>query len=400
MSRRWRATVGGPLAEYASGFAEELIVLGYSKSAAKKQMHLLAHLDLWLETEGHEVGELTAELVEPLFAIRRHEGRSNLLTTKSLKPFFGFLRRAGVPEPPTAAPTDPVEVMVDRYQLYLTRERGLVKGTVHFYAHVARLFLSERSVIDATDLAGLTAADVIEFTGRVCAGRGLSSARQAVSALRSLLRWLQMEGHTEPGLAQAVLSVAGWSPNLPRAIEAGQAALLLSSCDRRRGLGRRDYAILSLLIRLGLRGGEVVRLELDDIDWRRGEILVRGKGRRQDRLPLPADVGEALAGYLKRGRPQSASRRVFLRHHAPFVGLAETGAIRGVLERACERAEVAYASPHRLRHTAATEMLRAGAPLSEIAQVLRHRSPTTTSLYAKVDDVRLRELAGRWPGAA
>jgi site-specific recombinase XerD len=392
--------VGGPLAEYASGFAEELVVLGYSKSAAKKQMHLLAHLDLWLEAEGHEVGELTAELIEPLFATRRHEGRSNLLTTKSLKPFFGFLRRAGVPEPPTPAPTDPVEVMVGRYRLYLTRERGLVEGTVHFYAHVARLFLSERSVIEGSDLAGLTAADVIQFTGRVCEGRGLSSARQAVSALRSLLRWLQMEGQTESGLAQAVLSAAGWSPSLPRAVEAGHAALLLNSCDRRRALGRRDYAILSLLIRLGLRGGEVVRLELDDIDWRRGEILVRGEGRRQDRLPLPADVGEALAGYLKRGRPQSASRRVFLRHHAPFAGLADTGAIRGVLERACDRAAIAYASPHRLRHTAATEMLRAGAPLAEIAQVLRHRSPTTTSHYAKVDDVRLRELAGRWPGAA
>jgi len=392
--------VSGPLVEYASGFSEELVDLGYSKSAAKKQMQLLAHLDHWLEVEVHEVGELTTDLVEPLFAARRNEGRSNLLTTKSLKPFLGFLRRAGIPEPATAAPTDPVELMVDRYRRHLSQERGLVEGTVHFYVHVARLFLSERSVIEGVDLAGLQGADVIGFIGRVCEGRGLSSARQAVSALRSLLRWLQMEGLTQPGLDKAVLSAAGWCPNLPRAIDTGQVARLLRSCDRRRALGRRDHAILVLLARLGLRGGEVVRLELEDLDWRRGEILVRGKGGREDRLPLPADVGTALAAYLQRGRPQSASRRVFLRHHAPFVGLADTGAVRGVLERACERAGIAYVSPHRLRHTAATEMLRAGAPLSEIAQVLRHRSPTTTSFYAKVDLARLGELARHWPGVA
>jgi integrase/recombinase XerD len=400
MSRRWLATVSGPLAKYAPGFAEDLVILGYSKSAAKKQMQLLAHLDHWLEAEGRGVGELTTDLVEPLFAARRREGRSNLLTTNSLKPLLGFLRRAGIPEPPLAAPTDPVELMVDRYRRHLIHERGLVEGTVHFYAYVARLFLLERSVIQGADLADLEALDVIEFTGRVCEGRGLSSARQAVSALRSLLRWLQMEGLTQRVLDQAVLSVAGWSPNLPRAVETGQVASLLRSCDRRRSLGRRDYAILVLLVRLGLRGGEVVRLELDDVDWRLGEILVRGKGRREDRLPLPSDVGEALAGYIKRGRPHGASRRVFLRHQAPFVGLADTGAIRGVLARACDRAAIAYVSPHRLRHTAASEMLRAGAPLSEIAQVLRHRSPATTSFYAKVDQARLGQLARQWPGAA
>jgi integrase len=400
MSKRWLATVDGPLADYAPGFAEDLVDLGYSKSAVKKQMQLLAHLDRWLEAEGREVGELTPELAEPLFAVRRREGRSNLLTTKSMKPLVGFLRRAGVPEPTPAVSTSPVELMVNCYRLHLAQERGLVEGTVNFYAHVAKLLLSERSAVEGSGLAGLAPADVIVFIGRVCEARGLSSARQAVSALRSLLRWLQMEGLVEPCLDQAVLSAAGWCPNLPRAVDADQVARLLTSCDRRRALGRRDFAILLLLVRLGLRGGEVVRLELDDVDWRCGAILVRGKGRREDRLPLPADVGEALAGYLRRGRPRSASRRVFLRHHAPFVGLADTGAIRGVLERACSKAGIAYVSPHRLRHTAATEMLRAGAPLSEIAQVLRHRSPTTTSHYAKVDLARLGELARHWPGAA
>jgi hypothetical protein len=155
MSRRWLATVSGPLAQYAPGFAEDLVILGYSKSAAKKQMQLLAHLDHWLEAEGRGVGELTTDLVEPLFAARRREGRSNLLTTKSLKPLLGFLRRAGIPEPPMAAPTDPVELMVDRYRRHLVRERGLVEGTVHFYTYVARLFLLERSVIEGAGLADL-----------------------------------------------------------------------------------------------------------------------------------------------------------------------------------------------------------------------------------------------------
>jgi site-specific recombinase XerD len=264
------ASVAGPLADYAPGFAKSLVERGYSKSAAKKQMQLLAHVDRWLDAEGRGVDELTVELVEPLFAARRSEGRSNLLTTKAMKPLIGFLRRSGVPEPAAEPRTDPVERIVDRYRLHLERERGLVEGTIHFYAHVARLFLSEQPAPDGDGFAGITPAGVIEFTGRICEGRGLSSARQSVSGLRSLLRWMQMEGMTGAHLEQAVWSVAGWSPNLPRAVDAAQAQLLLNGCDRRRTLERRDYAILVLLVRLGLRGGEVVGLELDDIDWRRG----------------------------------------------------------------------------------------------------------------------------------
>jgi integrase len=184
---------------------------------------------------------------------------------------------------------------------------------------------------------------------------------------------------------------------LPRAIEASAVERLLASCDRRRGIGRRDYAILMLLSRLGLRGGEVVALELEDIDWRGGQILVRGKGRRRDRLPLSAEVGEALAAYLRRGRPASTDRRVFLRHFAPHVGLEGSGAIRGVLARACCRAGLDYANPHRLRHTVATGMLAGGASLSEIGLVLRQSGTTTTATYAKVDHARLSALALAWP---
>jgi integrase/recombinase XerD len=195
------------------------------------------------------------------------------------------------------------------------------------------------------------------------------------------------------------LSVAGWSPSLPRGIAAAQVSGLIATCDRRTAIGRRDYAILVLLARLGLRSGEIVTLELGDIDWRAGEIAVRGKRRRQDRLPLPVDVGEALAGYLRRGRPVTDSRRVFLRCFAPLVPLADSGAVRGVLARACRRAGIAYVCPHRLRHSVATEMLRSGVALSDIGQVLRHRSTVTTAIYAKVDHDQVRDLARPWPGS-
>jgi site-specific recombinase XerD len=313
-------------------------------------------------------------------------------------PFIIHLHRLGVLVD-TEVPAQPTESerLLASFETYLARERGLVKGTVRFYVHIARLFVDRRP--GGVDLSGLSAREITAFTAAICEGRGLSSCRQAVSALRSFLRFLAVEDIVDIGLDQAVLSVAGSSPSLPRAISAEQVSRLLASCDRRRGSGRRDYAIVLLLVRLGLRGGEVVAMELDDVDWRAGEFTVRGKGGRHDRLPLPAEVGQAIAGYLKRGRPPSESRRLFLRQFAPFVGFADTGALRSVLARACERAELPYVSPHKLRHTTATEMLRAGAPLSEIGQVLRHRSAVTTSVYAKVDHDQLRVIARPWPGS-
>lgn len=274
-----------------------------------------------------------------------------------------------------------------------------MEGTARFYLHVSRLMVAERMDGDGVDVAGLRAGDIMDFVARTCATRGLSSARQVVSALRSFLRFLVLEGITDLALDKAVLSVAGWNPSLPRAISAADVDRLLVSCDRRTTIGRRDYAVLILLSRLGLRGGEVVGLKLDHLDWRSGEITVHAKGGRRGRLPIPVDVGEAIVTYLRR-RPASEDRRVFLRCQAPFRGFSGTGAIRGILARACGRAGMAYVSPHRLRHTPATEMLRAGATLAEIGQVLGHAGAITTAIYAKVDHNRLRALARPWPEAA
>lgn len=401
MSTRRTSSPSGSLIEHGRGFRGYLLELGYSASAANKHLQLLADLSHWLEREDICTDELAAASIERFFRRRRAQGRANLRTPRSLDPLLAYLRQLGVIKaPPQPVLTDPVEVFLDGYHGYLMVERGLVKGTARFYLHVARLFVSERRGEQGIDWRSLRAVDVTGFTTRICRVRGVSSARQVVSALRCLLRYVRLEGLTELALDEAVLSVAGWNPSLPRGISPVAVRALLSSCDRRRPIGRRDYAILMLLCRLGLRGGEVVGLTLDDIDWRAGEIVVAGKGGRRDRLPFPADVGAALVNYLRQDRPRIGGRAVFVRQFAPIRGLATTGAIRSVLARACHRAGIAYVNPHRLRHTLASEMLAAGVSLGDIGQVLGHRGSVVTATYAKVDLQALRMVARRWPEVA
>jgi integrase/recombinase XerD len=336
-----------------------------------------------------------------LFERRRQEGRSNLLTTQAMAPLLGYLRQAGaLTGPPLQAEEGPAGVVLSRFRTYLLSERAVAEGTARFYLHVGRLFLSEREQDEDLGLDRLLASDITRFTASACAGRGISSARQVVSALRCFLRFLSYEGLTPPALDQAVLSVAGWDPSLPRGASATQVQALLDSCQRDSARGRRDYAVLVLLARLGLRGGELVALELDDIDWRAGELQLKRKGGRLERLPLTAEAGAALADYLAHGRPKTQSRRVFLRHFAPITGFSGTGAVRDILAKACGRAGYPYVSPHRLRHSLASAMLAAGVPLYDIGQVLGHRSRRATSTYAKVDVSALAGLARPWPEVA
>jgi integrase/recombinase XerD len=222
-----------------------------------------------------------------------------------------------------------------------------------------------------------------------------------VAALRSFLRYLHVAGLIAMPLQWAVPCVADLRDrSLPRGLEPAVVKRLLSSCDRRRTVGRRDYAILLLLSRLGLRAGEVAALTLEDIDWHSGELLVAGKGGRYDVLPLPVDVGGAIVSYLRR-RPRIGDRALFVRVTAP-AGALRTSAVSAVVREACSRARVPSAGSRALRHTAATEMLRHGASLPEIGEVLRHREQKTTAIYAKVDRRMLRRLARPWPegGAA
>lgn len=401
MGKRPPALPTGMLAPYGAEFRRQLLASGYSSSAAKKQYNLMVHLDAWLGGQELGLAALTSGQVEEFFLARRESGRANLLTRRSVMPLVSFLQQVGaLAVQGGQAATGPTDVLVESFGVYLRKERGLVEGTVRSYLRVARRFLVASYAAGVVEVGSLSAYHVIGFLTRECRPLGVSSARQTVSSLRSFLRFLRMEGLTVLALDQAVLPVAGWAQSLPRGVEPAQVARLLASCDRRSGTGRRDYAVLMVLTELGLRSGEVVAMELDHIDWRGGKLLVRGKGRRLDVLPLPTGTGAAIAAYLRQGRPASNDRHVFLRHVAPHVGLEGSGAVRSILERACQRAGVGYVNPHRLRHSLATGMLRGGASLREIAAVLRQSGTTVTATYAKVDHDRLTALALEWPEVA
>jgi site-specific recombinase XerD len=393
--------VSGPLAPHAAGFRRELAGIGYTPNAASDQLRLMAHASRWLEERGLGVDELTPVRVEEFLARRRGEGYRLWLSTKAMVPMLDYLRGLGVvPTPTPVVPVTEAEHLQERYGAYLVQERGLAAGTVACYLHVARLFFAVRAVDGELHLDRLNAAEVTEFVLTECAPRSVGSAKYVVCGLRSLLCYLYVAGHTEGQLEAAVPKVAGWRlAGLPVTFGRAEVARLLASCDRRSTFGRRDYAVLSVLARLGLRAGEVASLDLADIDWRAGELVVRGKGRRAVRLPLPADVGEALAGWLRRGRPRCEATAVFTRVRAPHRGLTSSG-VSNIVRAACARAGLPAVHAHHLRHTAATEMLRAGASLPEVGQVLRHASVLTTAIYAKVDRGRLRGLALPWPGVA
>ncbi|MCA1844712.1 MAG: site-specific integrase [Actinobacteria bacterium] len=388
--------VSGPLAEHAVDFAEELNRRGYAPEGAARHMRLVAQLSAWLDGQGLTAGELTEERVAEFLEARRAGGWVGLPSQRWAMTLLGWVPALGVVPTPPPPPT-PVEVMVEQYRRYLLHERGLASGTVRGYVGVARLFLSRSEKPDGLDLIGLTAVEVSAFVVAECRGRAIGSAKTLVTGLRSLLWFLFFEGHTTHQLTGAVPAASGMGGHLPRGLGADVVAGLLDSCDRATTVGRRDYAILTVLSRLGLRIGEVAGLSLDDVDWHHGEVVLRGKGARRDRLPLPVDVGEAVVAYLSSARPRVPSRVLFLRVRAPITAL-HPSSVAGVVGRACRRAGVPVVGAHRLRHSAATAMLRAGASLAEIGQVLRHSDAATTARYAKVDRGALRALAQTWPG--
>jgi site-specific recombinase XerC len=295
-----------------------------------------------------------------------------------LGPVLRFLREVGaVPAADSAVDAGPVEAVLAEFRGWLAEERSLSAATVRCYGTQARAFLA--SLAEPLDVAlrGLDAGQVTSFMLGYCRGRNTESAKATVTALRALLRFLHVAGHVPVPLAAAVPSVAGWRlASLPRGLDAAVVEQLLGSCDRDTTVGRRDYAILILLARLGLRGAEAAALDLGDLDWRGGEVTVRGKGNRIDRLPLPVDVGEALAAYLTAGRPRCDSAAVFCAVRAPH-GRLSPSAVRAIMRYACERAGLARVGAHRLRHSLATELLRAGASLPQVGLSLASSEKTT-----------------------
>jgi integrase/recombinase XerD len=394
-----RVRVDGPLEGYASGFVAELAGQGYRPPSATLQLRLIAQLSDWLAAEDYEISDLTLPVCERFIAARRAGGSRNLFTVKALAPLLGYLDDLGVSGPAPDPVLAPVEVLLQEYGCYLTGQRGLTRSTAQVYVRLVRPFLAMHYGPNGSGLAGLSGADITGFVLASAPGRAVASAKLMVTALRSVLGFLHLEGRMPLPLADVVPSVASWRlAPLPKGLEPQAVDRLLGGCDRRTHIGRRDYAILLMLVRLGLRSGEVAALTLEDINWAAGELLVRGKGNHIQRLPLPVDVGGAIEGYLRRGRPATAQGRVvFVRHRAPHRQLttAGVGNIVGVVGR---RAGLGHVFAHQLRHTAATTMVRAGAPLSEVGQVLGHARPMTTAIYAKVDRDALRTLARPWPG--
>jgi site-specific recombinase XerD len=397
-----RISVSGPLEVFAPGFASELLRQGYTLNSARLQMHLMVHLSRWLAREGLDAGTLSTTEAERFLSVRRAAGFTNHRTSKAMRPLLAYLRALGAaPSPAISTPDGPVQVALERYRSYLTVDRGLAATTARGYAHAVRPFLCDTLLSDGAnlDFRHLTTADITAFVVARCAHQSGGAAKLTVTALRSLLGFLHVEGVIERPLVAAVPSIAGRClVGLPKGLEPAQVRRLLDSCDRRTRIGRRDFAILTLLVRLGLRIGEAAALSLDDIEWRTGEVVVHGKGKRVDRLPLPVDVGEAVAAYLRRGRPENAEgRSVFVRVRAPHRALRPSG-IASVVLAAAQRAGLTQIHAHRLRHTTATQLLRAGASLPEIGQLLRHRRVLTTAIYAKVDREALRMIARPWPG--
>jgi integrase len=362
----------------------------------------MADVSRWLAEHELGAGDLTVSVVERFLTERRAAGGARYLSSRALRPLLGYLRELGVtPLAVAAAPSTPAEVLIGRYSLYLLERRGLARSTVRNYVGVARVFLADRErVCGELTLSELDGTAVSEFVLRESRRSSVGSAKCMVTRLRALLRFLHVDGEVEQHLAGAVPSVASWRlASLVKALDTTSVQRLLASCDRRTRVGRRDFAIITLLSRLGLRAGELAALQLQDVDWRAGELLVREKGGRQERLPLPADVGEILVGWLERGRPRRDSAFVFTRVRAPHGGLS-AGAVSQIVRRACQRAGLPIVCAHRLRHTAATEMLRAGGSLTEVGQVLRHRGRDVTSIYAKVDRLALAQVVMPWPGSA
>ena len=390
----------GQLGPQVEGYRVWLAHRGYTSQTVRNMLADLGSVGRWMSGEGLVTANLGEDAMVAFAAARQAAGHRRALGPRAMMPLLSYLREAGV-TPEAKPPRTPLGALLGEYRIWLVQERGLAAVTVLRYENTARRFLQQQAMAGGVlKPAGLAGADVNVFLLRECGRVSAGSAKGRVAELRAVLRFLYLQGLTPLRLGTAVPPVGGWRlAGLPPTMTAADVQLLLDSCDRSSDVGARDFAIMTLVARLGLRSVEVARLELRDVDWRAGELVVRGKARRQDRLPLPAEVGEALVAYLAWGRVLAGAQRVFLTCRAPR-GPIRADLVGDVVERACLRAGLPRVGPHRLRHALAAELLRQGAGLTAISQVLRHQDLATTALYAKVDLNTLRHVAQPWPGTA
>ncbi len=387
-----------PLGFHLGTFATSLLEYGYTDGTVDSKLWLLGDLERWLRRTKLAVTHLDERLLEVFL---KHKRRVRRGEPKTLQQFLDHLRmRAVVPGRKVVRDQSPLANILSRYETYLRSERGLVTVTIHNYQALVRKFLLERFRKGPLRLREVKPSDISDFVLRHSPSMAVRRAQLMTTAFRSFFRFLFQKGELQADLAAAVPTVAYWRlSTVPKHLAPEEVERVLKACNRGTASGRRDYAVLLLLAHLGLRAGEVVALQLDDINWRAGEIMVRGKGLLHDRMPLPADVGEALTSYLRRDRPVCATRRVFVCMKAPPRGFAGPSTLTTIVRRALARADLhpVFKGAHLLRHSLATSMLSSGATMGEIGEVLRHRAPNTTEIYAKVDFEGLRSLAHPWP---
>jgi len=393
----------GPLAAHIGTFTAFISAQGYALYSIHRQVHLAACFSRWLKQKGVERQFITSEHTRQYLRYRARQVKLGQGDAAALKHLIDFLRSEGlIPAEKVSAPRPtPVEHCAQAYEQHLREAQALAEATILNYVPFILSFLKWLFGDGPVALSHLCAHDVVTFVQRQAPRLHMKRAKLMTSALRSFLKYVRYRGDVALDLAAAVPVVANWStPSIPRAISADQVHQLLASIDRRTAMGRRDYAILLLLARLGLRSSEVAFLELDDIDWNTGTLSVRGKSSLRNELPLPSEVGKAIAAYLCNGRPFSASRRVFLRAKAPIRGFRGASGVGSIVRHSLKRADIKAPTygAHQFRHGLATEMLRQGASLGEIGDVLGHRHPQTTKIYTQVDLEALRTLALPWPG--
>jgi len=393
----------GPLSAYIGPFADFLSIQGYALKSIHRQVYLAACFSRWLKQKDVALRHLSADHTQQYLRYRARQVKPYQGDAAALTHVIGFLRSEGV-VPTATLPVcrlTPVARCTQAYEQYLREARALAEATIINYVPFVARFLKDRFADGPVTLSQLCAGDVVKFVQRQAPRLHKKRAKLMTSALRSFLNYVQYRGEVTLDLAASVPVVANWSmPSIPRAIPPDQVCQLLASINQHTAMGRRDYAILLLLARLGLRSSEVVLLELDDIDWNAGKMHVCGKSGLRNDFPLSSEVGRAIAAYLRDGRPRSTSRRVFLRAKAPIRGFGGASGVGSVVRHSLKRAGIQAPTygAHQFRHGLATEMLRQGASLSEIGDVLGHRHPQSTTIYAKVDVEALRTLALPWPG--
>jgi len=388
----------GPLAPYVYPHVIQINKERFNIITIREHVRILKQFGRWLQHHGRRVQDID-EAVGDTF-LRGVRQSYQTIANATLRRHFEMLRQFGVIPETATQPNQFAQILGD-YEVFLHKERNLALGTVAALRHFANLFLSGIFGSRPLDLSKLHAQDITAFIQQQ-APRYSSSANTLVGGTRSVLRYLFYKGQIQTDLSLVVPKVAQWSrATLPKHLTASQVRELLRHCDRSNPVGRRDYAILLIMARLGLRAGETVRLRLEDIDWENARVGIRGKAQRWAQMPLPADVARAIADYLRRDRPGSKCRQVFIRHYSPFESLCSSSTAN-IVRHALARAGIHSArhGAHLLRHSLATEMLRKGASLDEVGEVLRHSCQESTIIYAKVDFNTLRALAMPWPGGA